>query len=40
MSQIAGGKCMISGDFSEEESSSIALLIRHGELPLNFETRE
>ena len=35
-SVISGGKCMISGNFTQDEAKSIASLGNNGELPLNF----
>ena len=35
-SVITGGKCMISGNFSQTEMKSIASLGNNGELPINF----
>ncbi|MGI6737717.1 MAG: protein translocase subunit SecD [Anaerovoracaceae bacterium] len=34
---ISGGKCEISGNFSQEEASNLAALIRGGSLPLELE---
>lgn len=33
---ISGGKCMISGKFSENELAQLAAIINNGELPLDF----
>lgn len=36
-SVISGGKCQIEGNFSQEEASNLAALIRGGALPVNLE---
>lgn len=36
-SVITGGKCQIEGNFSQEEASNLAALIRGGALPVNLE---
>lgn len=40
MDRIAGGKAMISGNFSENEAKNLATLIQYGELPLEFRIKE
>jgi len=37
MAEIKGGKSMISGIFSKDETSVLCALIKNGELPLSFE---
>ncbi len=36
MDKISSGKAMISGNFSEDEAIDLAVLLKHGELPLQF----
>ncbi len=40
MSEIFGGKALISGDFTEHEAKQLAALIQSGELPLEFKIKE
>jgi len=37
---IKGGRCMITGNFSEKEANRINVLIKYGELPLDFKIAE